>query len=65
MRLVEASYAELAAAYPQAGAEYVYIRHAAPNARWLAYGVGFVLDTCHSWAGGEPFDQLVERVLDR
>lgn len=28
------------------------------------FGVGFVLDTCHSWAGGEPFDQLVERVLD-
>ena len=28
------------------------------------YGVGFVLDTCHSWAGGEPFDELVERVLD-
>lgn len=28
------------------------------------YGVGFVLDTCHSWAGGEPFDGLVERVFD-
>ncbi len=27
------------------------------------YGVGFVLDTCHSWAGGEPFDELVERVI--
>lgn len=26
-------------------------------------GVGFVLDTCHSWAGGEPFDELVERTL--
>ncbi len=26
-------------------------------------GVGFVLDTCHSWAGGEPFDELVERVI--
>ncbi len=25
---------------------------------------GFVLDTCHSWAGGEPFDGLVERVLE-
>ena len=24
---------------------------------------GFVLDTCHSWAGGEPFDELVERTL--
>ncbi|HEX6222244.1 MAG TPA: deoxyribonuclease IV [Acidimicrobiia bacterium] len=28
------------------------------------YGVGFVLDTCHAWAGGEPLDELVERVLD-
>lgn len=27
------------------------------------FGVGFVLDTCHSWAGGEPFDELVERVI--
>ncbi|HEX6946010.1 MAG TPA: deoxyribonuclease IV [Acidimicrobiia bacterium] len=28
------------------------------------YGVGFVLDTCHSWAGGEPFDDLVARVME-
>ncbi len=28
------------------------------------YGVGFVLDTCHSWAGGEPFDELVERIME-
>lgn len=28
-----------------------------------SYGVGFVLDTCHFWAGGEPFDGLVERVV--
>lgn len=27
-------------------------------------GPGFVLDTCHSWAGGEPFDGLVERLID-
>ncbi len=27
------------------------------------YGVGFVLDTCHSWAGGEPLDELVERTV--
>ena len=27
-------------------------------------GPGFVLDTCHSWAGGEPFEGLVERVMD-
>ncbi|HEY5652475.1 MAG TPA: deoxyribonuclease IV [Acidimicrobiia bacterium] len=26
-------------------------------------GPGFVLDTCHSWAGGEPFDELVERIV--
>ena len=25
---------------------------------------GFVLDTCHSWAGGEPFDGLVERLME-
>jgi deoxyribonuclease-4 len=24
---------------------------------------GFVLDTCHAWAGGEPCDEVVERVL--
>lgn len=28
-----------------------------------SYDVGFVLDTCHAWAGGEPFDELVERVV--
>jgi len=28
------------------------------------YGVGFVLDTCHAWAGGEPLDELVPRVLE-
>lgn len=28
------------------------------------FGVGLVLDTCHSWAGGEAFDGLVERVLE-
>ena len=27
------------------------------------FGVGFVLDTCHSWAGGEPFDDLVPRIM--
>jgi deoxyribonuclease IV len=26
-------------------------------------GPGFVLDTCHAWAGGEPGDELVERVV--
>jgi deoxyribonuclease-4 len=28
------------------------------------YGVGFVLDTCHLWAGGEPFDEVVPRILE-
>ncbi len=28
------------------------------------YGVGFVLDTCHLWAGGEPFDEVVPRIMD-
>lgn len=28
------------------------------------YGVGFVLDTCHFWTGGEPLDGLVERVME-
>lgn len=26
-------------------------------------GPGFVLDTCHAWAGGEPGDELVGRIL--
>lgn len=25
--------------------------------------VGYVLDTCHAWAGGEPMDELVERTM--
>ncbi|HLF61106.1 MAG TPA: deoxyribonuclease IV [Acidimicrobiia bacterium] len=28
------------------------------------FDVGFVLDTCHVWAGGEPFDELVPRVME-
>ncbi len=27
-------------------------------------GVGFVLDTCHAWAGGEPLDEIAGRVLE-
>ncbi|HIE21350.1 MAG TPA: deoxyribonuclease IV [Acidimicrobiia bacterium] len=27
------------------------------------FGVGFVLDTCNAWAGGESFDGLVERII--
>lgn len=29
-----------------------------------SYRVGFCLDTCHAWAGGEPFEELVGRVLE-
>ena len=28
------------------------------------YGVGFVFDTCHIWAGGEPLDEVIPRVLE-
>jgi deoxyribonuclease IV len=28
------------------------------------YGVGFVLDTCHLWAGGEPLDEVVPRIME-
>lgn len=27
-------------------------------------GVGFVLDTCHAWAGGEPLEGIVDRVME-
>jgi amino acid transporter len=36
------SYAELAAMYPRAGAEYVYVREALPGVRWLPVVVGIV-----------------------
>lgn len=26
-------------------------------------GAGFCLDTCHAWAGGEPLNEVVERIL--
>ena len=41
--LTAISYAEMATAYPQAGADYTYIRHAWPRANWLAFGVGVVI----------------------
>jgi amino acid transporter len=41
--LTAISYAEMATAYPAAGAEYVYIRRAWPKADWLAFGVGAVI----------------------
>ncbi len=28
------------------------------------YGVGFVFDTCHLWAGGEPLDEVVPRLME-
>lgn len=37
------SYAELASAYPQAGAEYVYVGHAFPRHRWAAFVIGCIL----------------------
>jgi amino acid transporter len=37
------SYAELATMFPQAGAEYVYLRAAWPKASWLPSSVGWVL----------------------
>jgi deoxyribonuclease-4 len=28
------------------------------------HDVGFVLDTCHLWAGGEPLDEVVPRIIE-
>jgi len=41
--LTALAYAEMATSYPQAGAEYIYIRHAWPNADWLSFGIGVVI----------------------
>jgi amino acid transporter len=41
--LTALSYAEMATAYPQAGAEYIYVRHAWPKAGWLSFGIGVVI----------------------
>lgn len=41
--LTAISYAEMATAFPHAGAEYIYVRHAWPGADWLAFGVGAVI----------------------
>ncbi len=41
--LTAMSYAEMATAYPEAGAEYIYIRRAWPKADWLAFGIGVVM----------------------
>lgn len=37
------SYAELATTFPKAGAEYVYVRQAAPRWRWAATAIGVAL----------------------
>jgi APA family basic amino acid/polyamine antiporter len=41
--LTAASYAEMATAYPEAGAEYIYVRRAWPKAEWLSFGVGVLM----------------------
>jgi amino acid transporter len=41
--LTAISYAEMATAFPTAGAEYVYMRRAWPRADWLAFGIGVVI----------------------
>jgi APA family basic amino acid/polyamine antiporter len=41
--LTAISYAEMATSVPAAGAEYVYIQRAWPNASWLAFGVGAII----------------------
>ena len=37
------AYAEMATAFPHAGAEYVYLRRAFPNSDWIAVSVGLVI----------------------
>lgn len=37
------SYAEMATAFPAAGAEYVYVQRAVPGQQWIAFGVGFII----------------------
>ena len=41
--LTAISYAEMATAFPAAGAEYVYVRRAWPHADWLAFTVGALI----------------------
>jgi amino acid transporter len=41
--LTALSYAELATMYPAAGAEYIYLRNAFSNQRWLAATIGIVV----------------------
>lgn len=41
--LTAISYAEMATAFPAAGAEYVYVRRAWPKSDWLSFGVGVII----------------------
>jgi len=41
--LTALSYAEMATSFPVAGAEYVYLRKAWPDADWLAFSIGSIL----------------------
>lgn len=51
-----------------AGGDFAMAREVEWTARLFGevgeFGVGFVLDTCHAWAGGESLVGLVERVLE-
>lgn len=51
-----------------AGGENAMVRRVDDIARlWSEIGdtgVGFVLDTCHAWAGGEPLEGIVDRVME-
>src|SRR5687767_8864888 len=37
------SYAEMATSFPQAGAEYIYVRRAFPESKFLSFGVGLLI----------------------
>jgi len=41
--LTALSYAELATAFPKAGAEFVYLREALPSRKWIAFTVGVMI----------------------
>lgn len=53
-----------------AGGSAAVARHVEPLGRLFTtlraagHDVGFCLDTCHAWAGGMPYDDLVARVVD-
>jgi basic amino acid/polyamine antiporter, APA family len=39
------SYAEMTTSFPRAGAEYLYLKRALPEANWVAFGVGLLILT--------------------